>query len=130
MPTRLEIRCCAAGVIALGLAGCTAEVNRYVRFPEPLNPGWAQEQRREAIEHDPYPLNDVGPEIVGGRPREYLQPVNEVERAQMYAPRPAALQPIPIPALPPASAAPVVSAPYPAAPFPNPPVQVQPRSPY
>jgi hypothetical protein len=134
--------------LATTALGCTPEAHRYIRFPNLWSPGPAPYQRAEAIRHDPYPLNDVGPEIEGGRPREYQQPVNEVERARMAATRPVALQPIPVPALPvapppvvtapPAVAAPpigtpppLVTAPYPALPPPPAtPYQVQPRSPY
>jgi hypothetical protein len=117
------------------VTGCTAEVHRYVRFPDFMSPGWAQQQRAEAIEHDPYPLNDVGPEVVGGRPLAYLQSVPEVERARMNTSPPMAFQPIPIPALPAAppsfvSPPPVVTTPFPTAPVSTQPVQVRPRNPY
>jgi hypothetical protein len=117
---------------AAGSVGCTPEAHRYIRFPNFVHPGWAHEQRGAAIEHDPYPLDDVGPEIVGGRPREYQRPLNEVERARMKAPPPIALQPIPVPSFP-AAPPPVVTTPYPPAAVPAAPavpVQVQPRSPY
>jgi hypothetical protein len=38
-------------------------------------------------------LNDVGPEVVGGRPREYQIPINEVERARLNTTPPAGLAP-------------------------------------
>ena len=59
------------------------------------HPGPAAYQRAQAIQHDPYVLNDVGPEVVGGRPREYMIPVNEVDRARLAANRPAGLNPVP-----------------------------------
>jgi hypothetical protein len=126
-------RAALLAVSLLAAAGCTPEAHRYIRFPTLWSPGTAPYQRAEAIRHDPYPLNDVGPEIEGGRPREYQQPVNEVERSRMAAPRPVALQPIPVPVLP---AAPVVTPPPvvttpPIITTPPPtPYQVQPRSPY
>jgi hypothetical protein len=115
--------------------GCTAEIHRHMRFPDFMSPGWAQQQRADAIVHDPYTLNDIGPEVVGGRPREYQQPVTEVERARMNAPRPVMLQPIPIPTLPTApppitSPPPVVTTIPPGPPASTQPVQVRPRSPY
>jgi hypothetical protein len=161
MPSRHVYRISAlAMLMTLSVAGCTPEIHRYMRFPDLWSPGPAPYQRAEAIRHDPYPLNDVGPEIAGGRPREYQQPVNEVERAQMNAPRPVALQPVPVPGLPtvpPSSVTappvvstpsavtappvvttppvvtgpPVVTTPYATAPSsPATPYQVQPRSPY
>ena len=136
--------CCAAfaSLLSLTAVGCTSEIHRYMRFPNLYSPGPAPYQRAEAVRHDPYPLNDVGPEIEGGRPREYQQPVNEVERARMTGTRPIALQPIPVPALPGTpppvvvtppvvTTPPIVTTPYPAAPPPPAtPYQVQPRSPY
>ena len=110
-----------------GVAGCTAEAQRYIRFPDFLHPGWAGQQRAEAVEHDPYPLDDVGPEVVGGRPREYQRPVNEVERARMAASPPVAFQPIPVPTFP-AAPPPVITTPYPT--VPAPPFPMQQRSPY
>ncbi|QDV74933.1 hypothetical protein [Botrimarina mediterranea] len=50
------------------------------RMPNLFDPGNAATQQYNAIRHDPYPMNDVGPEIVGGRPREYAQPVPEARR--------------------------------------------------
>src|SRR5262245_25759167 len=102
------------------------------------HPGPAAYQRAQAIQHDPYVLNDVGPEVVGGRPREYMIPLNEVDRARLAANRPAGLNPVPpvvlgpatgpaplytpappavpvAPSAPPAGA-PIVTTPMPAAP--------------
>jgi hypothetical protein len=125
-------RLVVVAVAAACYTGCTPEVHRYKRFPDFFHPGWAQQQRNDAVAHDPYPLDDVGPEIVGGRPREYQRPLNEVERARMKAPPPIALQPIPVPSLP-AAPPPVVTtpvAPVAVPAVPAAPIQVQPRSPY
>jgi hypothetical protein len=132
IPARWPVALASLGLI---FTGCTAEVHRYIRFPDFLHPGWANQQRHDAIEHDPYPLNDVGPEVVGGRPREYQQPVREVERARMFATRPLATRPIlsaPLPSAPAPIAAPppIVTTPYPTAPPQQPPFQLQQRSPY
>jgi hypothetical protein len=121
--------------ICLMVTGCTAEVHRYMRFPDFMHPGWANQQRRDAIEHDPYPLNDVGPEVVGGRPREYQQPVREIERARMFATRPLAARPTvatpwpnsPAPVITPS---PVISTPFPSPSAQQAPFQFQQRSPY
>ncbi len=51
-------------------------------------PGWGfssgqgtvDRQKARAVVHDPYPLNDIGPEVVGGRPREYFNPQSEPVR--------------------------------------------------
>ena len=73
--------------------GCAPEARRLANSV--AHPGPAAFQRDEAIKHDPYPLDDVGPEIVGARPREYQRPLNEVERARMDALPPAGVQAIP-----------------------------------
>jgi hypothetical protein len=126
-----------AALLAGCFVGCTPEVHRYKRFPDFSNPGWAYQQRNDAVAHDPYPVDDAGPEIVGGRPREYQRPLNEVERARMNAPAPVPLQPIPIPPIPsfpaappPVAPPPVVTTPLAPPAVPAAPVQVQPRSPY
>ena len=72
-------------LLALGLlwqVGCSSTV----RKPQLLHPGPAEYQRYNATQFDPYPQNDVGPEIVGGRPEGYMQPPNEIERARQQQP--------------------------------------------
>lgn len=71
------------------VVGLTASVgcSPAVRWPNLYHPGPAAYQRAEAVVHDPYPLDDVGPPIVGGRPLGYQKPVPEVERARMFSPR-------------------------------------------
>lgn len=51
-------------------------------------PGWGfstgqgttDRQKSRAVVHDPFPLNDIAPEVVGGRPREYFDPQAEPVR--------------------------------------------------
>lgn len=78
MPHRAACLKMVLGVLAA--AGCSSAV----RKPQLLHPGPAPFQRGNAEVIDPYPLPDMGPEIVGGRPREFDQPRNEVVRAQQY----------------------------------------------
>jgi len=40
-------------------------------------PGTIWQQRNRAVQFDPYPLDHMGPSIVGGRPREYSKPLPE-----------------------------------------------------
>jgi hypothetical protein len=87
-PRRLTI---LVGLMATSLAGCAPEMAGLQQSF--AHPGPAAYQRAQAIHHDPYVLNDVGPEVVGGRPRDYLIPVNEVERERMGATPPAGLMP-------------------------------------
>lgn len=103
----------AVAFLAVNVAGCAPEMAK-LRQSIP-HPGPAAYQRAQAIRHDPYLLDDVGPEVVGARPREYQRPLNEVERARLAAPAPIAMQPVPAPGVPigpPAAVAPS----YPGAP--------------
>lgn len=61
--------------------GCSPTIRR----PQLYHPGPAGFQRQNATQFDPYPPNDVAPEIVGGRPRGYQKPPNEVERARQHS---------------------------------------------
>lgn len=82
--------------LAAGLAGCVPE--RHELAQSIAHPGPAAYQRSLAIQHDPYLLNDVGPEVVGGRPRDYDIPLNEVQRARLGATPPPGVAPIAVPA--------------------------------
>ncbi|MEM6798609.1 MAG: hypothetical protein AAF589_03765 [Planctomycetota bacterium] len=79
--------------LALLLAAMTAGCSPYMRTPNLLHPGPAGPQRTDAIYHDPYPLDDVGPEIVGGRPRGYQRPVPETLRGRLLETQPATIVP-------------------------------------
>lgn len=72
-------------ILAMGL-GSLAACSPTIRYPRWQSPGTAPLQRYNAEQFDPYPLPDVGPAIVGGRPREYSVPVPEVTRARMGMP--------------------------------------------
>ena len=73
--------------LALFSALCTAVgCSSAVRLPRLPSPGPAQYQRAAAQDFDPYPLNDLGPEIVGGRPREFQKPLDEVTRSRQQLP--------------------------------------------
>ena len=45
-------------------------------------PGTAESQQARAIQFDPYPENEPGPKVVGGRPMDYEKPPAEVFRAR------------------------------------------------
>ncbi len=72
------------GVLMLVLSpgiGCSSAV----RMPRLFNPGPAGYQRFQASTHaDPYPMPDLGPEVVGSRPREFRVPRPPVERSREY----------------------------------------------
>lgn len=50
--------------------------------PRWFNPGPAEYQQRQAVRFDPYPDNDIGPPVVGGRPPSYSTQPPEVTRAR------------------------------------------------
>lgn len=58
-----------------------------MRMPQLENPGSAGYQRYNALQFDPYPLDDVAPPVAGTRPREYERPIPEVKRGQIFTPK-------------------------------------------
>ena len=64
-------------VVAVGLAGCSS-----MSRPNWFHPGPAAHQQGKAERFDPYPENELGPEIIGARPREYQKPPPETSRAR------------------------------------------------
>ena len=78
MDSRLWI---ATTMLASLVAGGCASGGGYSIF----QPGTIQQQRLRATVHDPYPDQDLGPEVVGGRPREYQQPLPEPVRNRIFA---------------------------------------------
>ena len=64
-----------AALGSAALAGCA-------NMPPGSHPGTAQYQRSMAERFDPYPENEPGPAIVGGRPMEFEKPIPETQRAR------------------------------------------------
>lgn len=54
------------------LAGC-----QYGLRDNLAPPGTIWQQRNRAVQFDPYPMDHMGPPIVGGRPRDYAKPLPE-----------------------------------------------------
>jgi hypothetical protein len=79
---RLSAKLVVLGFLLVQLTACSSTI----RKPRLESPGTAPFQRFNAEQFDPYPQNDMGPEIVGGRPPDYAVPVPEVERARMGMP--------------------------------------------
>ncbi len=76
------LRSAAVGVLlAVATAGCQGTAG-----PNWLHPGPAPYQQQRAVQFDPYPENDTGPPVVGGRPRGYETPLPEVDRARQVNP--------------------------------------------
>ncbi len=67
-----------ATVVAMG---CKSEGGRYAASKKTWRqPGTIHQQQIRATVHDPYPDQDAGPDVVGGRPRDYQQPLAEPVR--------------------------------------------------
>ena len=49
------------------------------------HPGPTSDQRVRASVHDPYSDKDLGPEVVGGRPREFQNQYPEAVRNRFYS---------------------------------------------
>ncbi len=67
-------------LLALPLAlllGCQS-----VAGPNWFNPGPASVQQARAVQFDPYPEDELGPQIVGSRPPGYQDPPPETARAR------------------------------------------------
>jgi len=62
------------------LAACSSAV----RKPALFGPGTAPMQRANAEVFDPYPDPEMGPDVVGSRPREYDKPRDEVRQSQHF----------------------------------------------
>jgi hypothetical protein len=115
--TSRQLRVGLAVCFLVALTGCPT-----VRMPHLQDPGPAGYQRYNALQYDPYPLDDVAPPVAGARPREYDRPVPEVKRGQAYTPK--RLKPPAVVSSPFATpASPILTAP-PALPAPTTPVSL------
>jgi hypothetical protein len=65
-------------VIAVCLPGCG------VSRPKLRAPGTVQQQRANAMMFDPFTDQDVGPEVVGGRPKDFQKPLSDPERSRLF----------------------------------------------
>jgi hypothetical protein len=67
-----------AVLVAAGmLAGC-----RDISGPNWTHPGTTEEQRAWAERYNPYPETNIGPDVVGGRPREFQNQISEPARSR------------------------------------------------
>ncbi|MBX9789309.1 MAG: hypothetical protein K2Y37_10370 [Pirellulales bacterium] len=78
--TRASLVCLVLGG-AVGCAGRTENQRQVFGLPQ-LFAGPSQIQRERATQFDPYPDQDMGPEVVGGRPLDYNRQIPEVERSR------------------------------------------------
>ena len=65
-------------LLVSGLFGCRSQ--RPILGP----PGTLEQQRFSATIHDPYADNDIGPEVVGGRPKDFQKPLSEPDRSRLF----------------------------------------------
>lgn len=56
-----------------------------LKRPFESGPGTLDQQRFTASVHDPYSDNDAGPEVVGGRPRDFNKPRAEPTRSRAWS---------------------------------------------
>jgi hypothetical protein len=76
-----RVICCALlGVLAVG---CTNRDGTSRWGGTPWGQGSVDRQKARSVVFDPYPLNDIGPEVVGGRPRGFQQPLAEAKRNEL-----------------------------------------------
>jgi hypothetical protein len=70
-------------LIALAATICWASgcAGRHVNWQFP---GTIEQQRLRATIHDPYADPDLAPEVDGGRPREYIEPLPRPVRSRIY----------------------------------------------
>ena len=66
-------------IAALGTTGCHLRLDQGP-------PGTIGQQRQRAVVHDPFPKNDLGPPIMGGRPLGFEQPAPETKSVQANNP--------------------------------------------
>ena len=72
-----------ATVSMLGCKGSPLGAHRW--SGSAAGQGSVEQQKSRAVTFDPYPLNDIGPPVVGGRPREYSNPLPEAARNELTA---------------------------------------------
>jgi len=72
-------------IVMLSVSSLTGCANRPGWGIPGFGQGSVDRQSARAVYHDPYPLNNIGPEVVGGRPREYQQPLPEATRNQLFS---------------------------------------------
>jgi len=73
-----------AGLLVLGMiVGCQNQKGEQtVALPSLTHPRSAEIQQKRALRYDPYPETNVGPEMVGVRPRGYEDPPAEASRSR------------------------------------------------
>ncbi len=65
-------------ILVVFAAGCRSD---GTLFPPA---GTVEQQRHNATMYDPYSDVDTGPEVEGGRPRDFQNPLSEADRSRMF----------------------------------------------
>jgi hypothetical protein len=71
-------------IFVISIAGCQNPMIDAMRWSA-QGQGSIDRQKARAVAFDPFPLNDLGPEVVGGRPREFANPLPEPNRNELTA---------------------------------------------
>jgi hypothetical protein len=80
------ITICVGAAVALAFTGCSS-----LGRPQWLEPGPSRSQQRRAVRFDPYLQDDTAPAILrmplndGTRPRDFNEPMPEVERSRWWS---------------------------------------------
>jgi len=69
-----------ASLLLGGMSGCKAS-----HYTERFGIGTIDRQKAKAADFDPYPLNDIGPSVVGGRPPGFFNPLPEPRRNELQS---------------------------------------------
>ena len=72
---------CCCWTIAIAMVAAVGATGCHLRLDEGP-PGTIGQQRQRAVVHDPFPSNDLGPEIMGGRPLGFERPAPETRSVQ------------------------------------------------
>lgn len=81
MRTILLVAVLAVVSTSLGCKQGSQSIRRWGGGPQ--GQGSIEDQKSRAVVYDPYPMNDTGPEIVGGRPRGFTNPLSEPYRNEL-----------------------------------------------
>jgi hypothetical protein len=73
--------------VLFATTGCKgSQLGQYRWGGSQYGQGSVDRQKARAVYFDPYPLNDIGPEVVGGRPRGFQNPLPEANRNELRNP--------------------------------------------
>ena len=71
-------KCTVLVLVIAGLSGCRSDGRL---FPPA---GSAQKQRYNATVFDPFAGSELGPEVEGGRPKDYQKPLYESDKSRLF----------------------------------------------